>query len=105
MNYLMLHQYYNLKLISKKFHSLAKCKVLQYKDLMACKYHDDINLYKCISILKKNAKKTSNSTIHFKNLNSMNYARKHLSDFGNIDHFCCRGIGVMYNKNNENKWF
>jgi hypothetical protein len=86
---------YNLKFLSKKFSSVTNCKVLQYKDLTACKYHDDENLYECISILKKNIKKTCRS-IHFKNLESMNHAKKHLTDFGKINHFCCGGIGVVY---------
>ena len=30
----------------------------------------------------------------------MNYAKKYLSDFGEISHFCCSGKGVMY-KNDD----
>ena len=32
----------------------------------------------------------------FDYINSINYSKKYLSEFGNISHFCCEGKGVMF---------
>ena len=87
--------------MSKEFNKYIKCKIVRYKDLITCKCHNNKDLYDCINILKENQNNSKISTIHFENLNSMNYAKKYLSDFGEISHFCCNGKGVMYKTNDD----
>ena len=97
----ILDKKYNPKFLSKELNQYIKCKVIKYKDLISCKCHNNKDLFDCINILKENQNNSKISTIHFENLNSMNYAKKYLSYFGEISHFCCSGKGVMYKNDDE----
>lgn len=106
-------KYINLSLISCKFNK-SNCKILRYKDLLACNCHD--NIYKINAVTKLIYAKTykqsnittidssfsldketrSYFTIHFISKKSLKIAEPYLKDFGIVSHYCCSNTGVMY---------
>jgi hypothetical protein len=71
------------------------CETIKYKDIHVCKIHDDENLYKCFTVLKKITNKNIDS-IHFETAEICLLALPYISDFGNVRHHCCSGKGIMF---------
>lgn len=89
---------YNFKILSKAHcnYKLKSCKIYKYKNLCACSVHDIQDKIDAIKTLINTSKRKNVSTIHFCNINSLNYAKRYLRDFGKISHYCCEGKGVMF---------
>ena len=106
------YKYNILKTISKTFSdeynktNIQSCIILKYKNIHICEIHDNHNLVDAIINLinaeKKKRKGIAIKTIQCKSVESLNYAKKYLSNYGNIRHFYfflqngCMGKGVMY---------
>ena len=86
--------YHSFYLLNKYYNSLLpKHKIINYKDLYSCSMYKNTNKYIAIRILKKNY--FSNS-IHFENKKQLNIAKKYLYREGLMNHYCCKGRGVLF---------
>ena len=99
---------YNLRNLSKeyyKFYSkLEKCKIYKYKKLCSCELHrKSIDKLDAIKQLINSSKCNNISTIHFRSVKSLKYAKKYLYNFGIISHYCCGGKGVMFIKSSDSE--
>lgn len=94
-----------MQIISKFYERIKKnpfmdsCKIVRYKNTCSC-IHDDPNYYDAIRILGDNNRiklfENNIGVIHFDSLESINFAKPYLEDFGRVFHFCCRGKGAWF---------
>ena len=92
--------------VNKRHNSLYNCKIIAYKSIQACVKHTRKKyLFNSIYQLKDAYQELNRykyvHSIHFESLKAFNISRKYFNDFGEIDHYCCQGRGVMYDNTGE----